>query len=358
MGDTFMEIEKLEKINKFVKELREKDARLLLSHILKRIHFLNEQVFTDEQFITDMKRVYKAVFEITEQQQNTIEGTIEVVHILFGDSAAGCFRQALKEMGADYNDEKVICIREMFSIGPIWKFNEEVGKQVRYNWMQNNLADEDGEFDEFKERFNRTVNRIMSIKEDIPIYLWAAENAEEQTGLCFVVDLLKEKNNDIFVLNTTKGFNKLFNIGKRKYSISHTGEIAPEKLQVIYEKLRQDQSSLTQQEREQYEKEWLSLTENKETLRIWKNGTVQSVPEDYFDELIINRAKKLHGKRKIKDFFKAARLIGDVLGHIHLDQYISDTFINYRLKKMIENGIFEMEGSLEAMRLYSVRLKQ
>src|SRR5689334_4589475 len=131
MWDPFMEIEK---INKFVKELPERDARLLLSHILKRIHFLNEQMFSDEQFIQDMKRAYKAVFEITEQHQNTIEGPFKVVHILFGDSAAGCFRQALKAMGADYKDEKVICVRQMFSIGPIWKFNEEVGKQARYKW--------------------------------------------------------------------------------------------------------------------------------------------------------------------------------------------------------------------------------
>lgn len=230
-------------------------------------------MFSDEQFIQDMKRAYKAVFEITEQQQNTIEGPIKVVHILFGDSAAGCFKRALKEMGADYKDEKVICVRQMFSIGPIWKFNEEVGKQYRYKWMQDNLADEDGEFDEFEENFNRIVNRILSIKEDIPIYLWAAENAEEQTGLRFVVDVLKEKNNDIFVMNTTKGFNELFNKGKRKYSLAHTGELSPDNLQAIYQKQREDQSPLTQQELEQYEKEWLSLTENNEnneTLRIWK----------------------------------------------------------------------------------------
>lgn len=354
MEDSFMEIEK---INKIVKELRERDAKLLLSHILKEIHYLNEQEYSEEQFIKAMKNAYKAVFETTEQQQNKIEGPIKVVHILFGDSAAGCFRQVLKQLGA-YKDEKVICIREMFSIAPIWKFNEEVGKQSRYNWLQNNLSDEDGEFDEFKESFNRAVNQIMSIKEDIPIYLWAAENAEEQTGLRFVVDLLKEKNNDIFVMNATKGFIELFSKGKRKYTIAHTGELSPDNLRAIYEKQRQDHSPLTQHERNQYEKEWLSLTKKIETLRIWRNETVQSVPENYFDDLIINRAKKLHGKRKANEFFKSLRLIGDVLGHIHLDQYISDTFINYRLQKMIENGIFEMEGSLGAMRLYSVRLKQ
>lgn len=354
MGDFSMEIEK---INKIVKELPERDARLLLRHILKGIHFLNEQEYSEKQFIEHMKTTYEMVFEIGKHTQNKIEEPYKVAHILFGDSAAGCFRQVLKHLEA-YKDEKVICVQEMFSIGPIWKLNEEVGKESRYNWLQNNLSDEDGEFDELKENFNRAVNHIMSIKEDILIYLWAAENAEEQAGLRFVVELLKEKNNDIFVMNTTKAFNELFNKGERKYTISHTGELSPDHLQAIYEKQRQDHSPLTQDEREQYEKEWLSLTEKIETLRIWRNGTVQSVPEDYFDDLIISRAKKLHGKRKTNEFFKSLRLIGEVLGHIHLDQYISDTFINYRLIKMIENGIFEMEGSLEAMRFYSVRLKQ
>ncbi len=53
---------------------------------------------------------------------------------------------------------------------------------------------------------------------------------------------------------------------------------------------------------------------------------------------------------------KSARLIGDVLGQ--LEQYVGDSFLEYRLKKLIEAGIFESVGSLEAMRFYSVRLKQ
>ncbi|NRD81123.1 DUF1835 domain-containing protein [Bacillus sp. BRMEA1] len=343
----------IEKINKVVKELPERDARLLLNHILKRIHLLNENEYSEKRFIEEMKRAYQLFFGISEQRQDKIEGPIKVVHILFGASPAGCLKQALKELGA-YKDEKVICIKEMFSFGPIWKFNEEVGKQSRYNWLQNNLSDEDVEFDESKESFNRAVNQIMSIKENIPIYLWAAENAEEQTGLRFVVELLKEKNNDIFAINTTKAFNNLFNKGKRKHTIFSTGELAPDKLQAIYKQM--DEPPLTQHEQGDFEKEWLSLTENKETLRIWRNGRIEGAHEDYYDEFIINRAKKLHGKRKTNEFFKSARLIGDVLGH--LDHFIWDLFLEYRLKKMIENGVFEAEGSLEAMRLYSVRLKQ
>ena len=41
----------------------------------------------------------------------------------------------------------------------------------------------------------------------------------------------------------------------------------------------------------------------------------------------------------------------------HLEQYVGDGFLEYRLKKLIEKGIFQAEGSLEAMRFYSVKLK-
>jgi hypothetical protein len=112
---------------------------------------------------------------------------------------------------------------------------------------------------------------------------------------------------------------------------------------------------LTQHEREDFEKEWLSLSASQETLRIWRNGRIHSVPEDYYDEYMIKRAKKLHGKTKTKEWMKSARLIGDALGH--LDQYVGDSFLEYRLKKLIEADVFEWEGSLEAMRYYSVRLR-
>ena len=110
---------------------------------------------------------------------------------------------------------------------------------------------------------------------------------------------------------------------------------------------------LTDHDREDLEKEWRSLSESKETLRIWRNGRIHAVDEDYHDEFIIKKAKKLHSKQKAMDFMKSARLIGEVLGH--LDQYVGDAFIEYRLKKLIEAGVFEVEGSLAAMRFYSVR---
>jgi len=52
---------------------------------------------------------------------------------------------------------------------------------------------------------------------------------------------------------------------------------------------------------------------------------------------------------------KSARLIGEVIGNV--DQYIGDGFVEYRVRLLIMNGIFEIKGVPKAMRYYSVKLK-
>jgi hypothetical protein len=49
-------------------------------------------------------------------------------------------------------------------------------------------------------------------------------------------------------------------------------------------------------------------------------------------------------------------VIGEVLGH--LDQYIGDAFLEYRIRKLIDAGVFELEGDLKARRFYSLRLNR
>lgn len=255
-------------------------------------------------------------------------------------------------MGLD-KKEKVISFWDIFSIGPVWQLHEESGKEARFEWMKKIITDKYDEFLDYKKGFEKTINQINSIPEGVHITIWTSDNAHEQTGLRFVVYLLKEKNVDISLINTTAEYEELFQVKKVKYTPLYSGEISPEKLQIIYEQGRG--KFFTDHDREDLEKEWLSLLGNQETLRIWRNGKIQSVPEDYYDKFIIKKAKRLHAKQKKKDFMKSARLIGEVLGH--LDQYVGDGFLEYRLRELIEKGVFESEGSLEAMRFYSVKLK-
>ena len=107
--------------------------------------------------------------------------------------------------------------------------------------------------------------------------------------------------------------------------------------------------------RKKFEEEWQALASTQEVLRIWQSKEIKSVDEAYYDDYIIGKAKELLNGRKNNEFMKSARLIGEVFGH--LDQYIGDAYIEYRVKQLIMNGMFEIKGVPKAMRFYSLRLR-
>lgn len=275
-----------------------------------------------------------------------------MIHILFGTSASGSLKHALRKMGLDKKD-KVISFSDIFSIGPIYKLNKEIGVKSRFKWMEKCMSDEFDELPDYLKEFKRSLNQIISVAEGEHVTIWAADNAHEQAGLRFAVYLLKDKNIDITVINTSKEYEKRFPVKKVKYTLLHSGEMIPEKFQHLYE--HGTGNLLTDHDRISLKKEWLNLAETRETLRIWQNGRIFGVSEDYFDEFITGKVKKLHGTGKERAFIKSARVIGEVIGH--LDQYVGDSFLEYRVRKLIEAGVFESKGRLEAMRFYSIRLK-
>ncbi|WP_084780178.1 DUF1835 domain-containing protein [Bacillus massilinigeriensis] len=349
-------IQEIGELKKSIDELPENEVKSLLFHILLRMNLVKETDYSEIDFINDLGNIYETVFKLSKERSKAKEEeNFQKVHILFGDSGAGTLKVALKELGV-YPVEKVISFWDIFSIGPIERLHESNGEEARFQWMKKVVNDEDGDFQDYQQGLYNTVNQIHSIPENVPITIWVADNSHEQTGLRFVLYLLRNKTSEIQVINTTKAYAEQFNRPDILYSPLSTGEISPEKLQVIYEK--DHSKSLSENERKELEEEWMALADTKETLRIWRNGKINNVKEDYYDQYMINMAKKLQIEREREQepepFMKSARLIGEVIGH--LDQYMGDEFFEYRLRKLIEKGVFEMEGNLKAMRYYSVRL--
>ncbi|MBS4209490.1 DUF1835 domain-containing protein [Bacillus sp. FJAT-50079] len=340
-----MDIEQLKKI---INEMPEEEAKSLLFHVFLRVSLMKDTTYSNNEFVNDMENLYDKVLELHNKE---MKEDVERVHLLFGDSAAGSLRVALKDLGR-YKMEKIISFWDMFSVGPIYQLHDEAGKEARFTWMKKNMNDE---YEEFQNRFQESVNEISMIQEEIPITIWVSDSSHEQTGLLYALYLLKNKENDIVVINTTKKHAELFDQKDIEYTVLHTGELSPEKIQIIDERSK-NISPLTEQERVTLENEWLTLSKCAETLRIWGNGRIKRVPEDYYDSFMIQRAKSLHRQSELSGFMKSARLIGDVLGH--LEQHVGDAFLEYRLRMLIDAGIFESKGSLEAMRFYSVKLKQ
>lgn len=149
-------------------------------------------------------------------------------------------------------------------------------------------------------------------------------------------------------MNTSEASKEIL---KQEYAIRGTGELPPESLALL-QKSFIELPCLTVEKRMQFECEWDRLSNSTEFLRVWKENEVHSVQEDYFDQFIIECAKSIGADR---EFLKAPRVIGEALGLV--EQLVGDTFLEYRLKELIKQEVFEFIGSLDEMRFYSVKLK-
>ncbi|HGA0708535.1 TPA: DUF3658 domain-containing protein, partial [Bacillus pacificus] len=223
------------------------------------------------------------------------------------------------------------------------------GQLARREWLVNNLNAYENYFEEeYLPRFLETMEELYAIPSETPITIWKADNAHEHVGLCFVMAQLKDKKK-IRVMNTSEASKEIL---KLEYVIRGTGELSPESLALI-QKSFVKLPYLTVENRLQFEHEWDSLSKSTGFLRIWTDNEVRSVQENYFDQFIIECAKSIGADQ---EFRKAPRVIGEALGLV--EQSVGDTFLEYRLKELIKQEVFEFEGSLDEMRFYSVKLRK
>ncbi|HDR4424199.1 TPA: DUF1835 domain-containing protein, partial [Bacillus cereus] len=268
------------------------------------------------------------------------------VHITFDDSTAGSLKHMLGQ--EERLEEMVVAFSEFFSIGPIYKLHMNDGQLARQKWLAKNLTTYENYFEEeYLSSFLETMEELHTIPIETPITIWKADNAHEHVGLCFALAQLKDKKN-IRVMNTSEASKEIL---KQEYAIRGTGELAPESLALIQKSFVELQY-LTVEKRKQFEHKWDSLSKSTEFLRVWTDNEVSSVQEDYFDQFIIECAKSIGADR---EFLKAPRVIGEALGLV--EQSVGDTFLEYRLKELIRQEVFEFEGSLDEMHFYSVKLK-
>ena len=188
--------------------------------------------FSDSYFDT-MKKIYKDFLYY--KSRPTAEKDYKAVHIVFGDSPAGSLKRVLKDMELQ-DSEGVIHFSDLFSIGPIWRLSDETGLNQRAEWLRNHINYDEDDMERYQDAFTSTVLNIRSIRSNIPIMIWAGDNSHEQTALRFVLYLLREKANNIFIIKTTASYKQLFNMPEAECYPLHTGEIIPEKLRLIYEK--------------------------------------------------------------------------------------------------------------------------
>ena len=294
-----------------------------------------------------MEKLYQFI-EREFGSDESVEGKYAAVHIICGESAAGSLRVGLSD------ENKVIGFPDFFAVGPLWRLHTDEGRKRRYEWLQGHYNIEIAYLEkEYESKFSKALEEVEAIPKHIPIVIWTGDNAGEQVGLHYFSHLLKEKTNDIYLINATTAYQELFNTSKVQYLYIHTGEMVSEEFNLIFQKKLS--VPLLLETRKQFLREWKTLSETTEVLRIWQDDKIKSVSENYFDQLIIRTAKKLHGEQREQDFIQAGMLIGELLGN--LENHVGDTFLEYRIRNLINNGVFEIKGNLKSMRHYSVKLR-
>ncbi|WP_391209527.1 DUF1835 domain-containing protein [Psychrobacillus sp. L4] len=122
------------------------------------------------------------------------------MHIVFGHSPAGNLKITLPK------DEKVIAFFDQFSSGPVHQLHTEKGLQQRKKWLFLHINLDEQYIYSYLEDFQQTVTEIKDIPEHIPIYIWTANNAHEQTAARFVLHTLQDKQNDIHLMNVSEAY--------------------------------------------------------------------------------------------------------------------------------------------------------
>lgn len=259
------------------------------------------------------------------------------VHITFGDSASGL----LKYMWTQHMHHEfygtVINMNHDLSIGPL-----NVSSEERELWFER--IRQINEFMPDKDQLYRYPSLdevkeiILNISEKTTVVLWYGSSVIEQLAVRLISSLLK--SHDLYHVRipcqTSIGENSI-------RTLRATGECNPEQLWGFFETCLEKLSPALV---ELWKDQWDTFVSSEETLRIYNEKLIVSVEASYYDALILAEASG--------PWRYVVRVIGQVLGKT--DQVISDAFIEFRVRYLIEKGYLKYRGSLKTMRDYEVRI--
>lgn len=267
------------------------------------------------------------------------------VHVTFDESAAGSLRLALRNRNRQ--GEMVIALPDDFMVGPLPRGCEGTELRERHHWLLSRFAVSEKEHDGTRSMLIDSTAAWLTWPDqwkDTECVIWASDSASEQLGLRRLMTLLPDEA-EVFVVNPGRMLSDLY----PQIDYRRTGEIVPDKLEPL---LEDGPVKLTLQAKSDLRADWERLLLEDGCLRIVLDGQLCTVEESHYDAFILACADAI-GARDGR-FLKSARVIGEVIGKA--DQYISDTFIAYRVRQLIRQGKFRYTGHLDAMRHYSVSL--
>lgn len=299
-------------------------------------------------FFANQDDMYLMAELINEQiQKNRPLRTSGAIHIVSSESAAGSLRAGLEW------PRTVIGFPDFLSIGPLGNLDETIDRSYRNEWLMENINFE--QEIEIPIKFSNTLREIEDIPSQVPIHVWYGNNASEQTCMRFLLYLLRDKTNDIFLINSTTLYEQYITSKVEKQPILNTSQIDSKLIKRLFE-TNKTNKPLSVEERIQLQTEWKALAQTKENLRTWSNGEIIGVPESHYDAQILHIIKNIHEQQGNKDFIKTGRVIEELL--LQMDEFVGIFFLEYRIRHLIYTGFLELKGIPKSSWHYSVKKRE
>jgi len=269
-----------------------------------------------------------------------------MIHIVFNTADVEVLNNAIE---IDISlDGDVLEIKDDYAVGPIADIYTAEGRNTRNEWWKEVLAggDYDGLVEKGVVNDEKTVETIknrLDEDEKEEVWIWAAQNKHDVSGYYWLMSQLKDYQSRIFILylNNLPFINEKGNI------------FYPEWLHVIppreFLKAKKLARPITLSEFEVDPDEWKRLCQEDKMVRILEGGKkLAQYGVDFYDE---DLKKFITG-----EWQKASKIIHQFL---HKNKHTTgDAFVLWRLKRMVSQDMVDVQGELEGMKDFELKLKQ
>lgn len=269
-----------------------------------------------------------------------------MIHVVTGASATASLKSVFQRLG-----HLIIELPVDFSVGPITQIHKKIGVSARSDWMTYAFNPLKECLNEQQNLYFNSLEILQNIKEKEQVTIWTCNNAAEQIGLWFTCFLLKGKQIDLYMVNTQQGMNDFLNNQEMQQTIRHSGECNGKQLAHFY---RYSSVEITEKMRNAFEKDAEKLLHSTGLLRSWCQNEIEEDEETREDAFILNCIKSSLAQSPESEYADAIRIVGEVLSLS--EQSLSDVWIDYRIRSLIQNGHLTYQGDLHSMRSYKVKV--
>lgn len=269
-----------------------------------------------------------------------------MIHLVFGNAAIGSLKHAFRKQ-----NHEIIGFPIDFSVGPITNIHKKSGITRYFAWLKASFRTDWGDSVDDQTVYHQSLQKLLEIKDGEKVTIWTCENATEQIGLRLCCYLLKDKEVVLSVVNTFTAMHDDMNHKDVRMDIRQTAECHAEQLAQFY---KHSTYSISADLKSDYVQQGEKLLHSESIVRSWQWGKIIDDIETKDDAFILECVTKLHHEMPNLEFINGPRVIGEVLGNsIHS---LSDSWIEYRLRSLIDANQLDYEGNLQSMRMYKIKI--